>query len=210
MRGLLFVIAVFFVALWNLALPSPKASAVDPAMLKEQLAEVESLEALHARLLLVEASDKEQYKEIDELRNKVDAITASVAELSKPVAKVEPVKPAPVVKVETPRVSVAVGGYSQPDGYKSQWTYPGDIATHVSTVHGISAAGKSKEQLEKEHDAAHNATRVAVSTRSVVVATPYVQRSVTRSVTSNCPGGVCPTRTSVQVQVRRPLLLWRR
>jgi len=178
-RGLLFVVAVAFAALWNWALPVPQASAVDPSLIKEQLAEIESIEALHARILLVEESDKEQYKEIDELKNKVATLEAKLADLSKP-------KAAPVVTPKAPVVSN--GTHSQPDGYKSQWTYPGDIATHVSTVHGISTAGKTKEQLEREHDAAHNAIRSS----PVVMSQPIVRYAPQ----SNCPNGQCPTKPS--------------
>jgi hypothetical protein len=149
---------------------------------------VEQMEALPAKLKAMEqeiamgvAVNKAQYEEIDVINAKIDKLQALI---------VKP-KVAPVVTPKTPEVVVTKtqpkllqnGTHSQPDGYRSQWTYPGDIVTHVSTVHGIPTAGKSKEQLEREHDAAHN----AVVTRSVVVQRPQVVRS-------NCPGGVCPTQ----------------
>jgi hypothetical protein len=181
-----------------------------PSKLIEQMAELPAkLQQIDDSIALMQTIDGYHNEEIDKVNAKVDALEVKFAELSKPkvVEVAKPVPVAPVVKVETPRVSVAVGGYSQPDGYKSQWTYPGDIATHVNTVHGISVAGKSKEQLEREHDAAHNGSRVSVATQSVVVSRPLVQRSVTRTVSSNCPGGVCPS-PSVSVRVWRPF--WRR
>jgi hypothetical protein len=147
---------------------------------------VEQMEALPAKLKAMEqeiamgvAVNKAQYEEIDVINAKIDKLQALIV---KPKA-IEPAKTPDVVVTKTQPKLLQNGTYSQPDGYKSQWTYPGDIVTHVSTVHGISTAGKSKEQLEREHDAAHN----AVVTRSVVVQRPQVVRS-------NCPGGVCPTQ----------------
>ena len=147
---------------------------------------VEQMEALPAKLKAMEqeiamgvAVNKAQYEEIDVINAKIDKLQALIV---KPKA-IEPAKTQEVVVTKTQPKLLQNGTHSQPDGYRSQWTYPGDIATHVSTVHGISVAGKSKEQLEREHDAAHN----AVVTRSVVVQRPQVVRS-------NCPGGVCPTQ----------------
>ena len=165
MRAIVCIIVVILV----IAALRP-ASAESPAQLPQKL--VEQMEALPSKLKAMEQSiqmgvavNKAQYEEIDAINAKIDKLQALI------------VKPK-----ESPKPA-ASGTYSQPDGYKSQWSYPGDIVTHVSTVHGISVAGKSKEQLEREHDAAHN----AVVTRSVVVPGPQVVRS-------NCPGGVCPTQ----------------
>jgi hypothetical protein len=84
------------------------------------------------------------------------------------------------VSVSTPAASVS--GYY--DG-TSQWTYPGDIRSHLATSHGTTAAaGMSKDQMESLHDSLHNATRYAPAPRQFVM--PRVQ--------SNCPGGVCPTQ----------------
>lgn len=81
--------------------------------------------------------------------------------------------------------SVTATGYY--DG-TSQWTYPGDIRSHLmSSNHNFTSsqlAGKSKDEMEAMHDAAHNATRVSV---------PQVQYQPMQS-TSSCPGGVCPTQ----------------
>ena len=92
------------------------------------------------------------------------------------------------VSVSTPTVStptVSVSGYY--DG-TSQWTYPGDIRSHLATSHGTTAtAGMSKNQMESLHDSLHNGTRQ--------VAQPV------RVQQSNCPGGVCP-------QPRRTLFRW--
>jgi hypothetical protein len=146
------------------------------------------MEALPAKLKAMEqeiamgvAVNKAQYEEIDVINAKIDKLQALIVKPK--VAPVVTPKTQEVVVTKTQPKLLQNGTHSQPDGYKSQWTYPGDIATHVSTVHGISVAGKSKEQLEREHDAAHN----AVVTRSVVVQRPQVVRS-------NCPGGVCPTQ----------------
>lgn len=220
MRGFFVIGAVGVAILWLLSgsqsQVEAKSTIEDPSLVAEQLAEVESLESLHARLLLVEESDKEQYKQIDDIQNNVASLEAKVSDLvtkstqnslqNKPVVeapkpKFEQVlpKPSPVVVRSTPVVStsgpVTNGTYYQADGYRSQWTYPGDIASHAASVHGISTAGKTKEQLEREHDAAHNGTRVYSSYQPV--ASSSVTRSVTRSqVRSNCPGGVCPTGPS--------------
>jgi hypothetical protein len=210
-RGFFIIGAIGVAILWLLS-GSPmqveaKSTIEDPALVAEQIAEIESLESLHARLLLVEESDKEQYKLIDELQSKVANLEAKVADLvtkstqnslqNKPVVeapkpKVEQVlpKPSPVVVKSGP---VTNGTYYQADAYRSQWTYPGDIASHAATVHGISTAGKTKEQLEREHDMAHNGTRVTYAP------VPSVVRSVVRyapQTRSSCPGGNCPTGPS--------------
>jgi hypothetical protein len=146
------------------------------------------MEALPAKLKAMEqeiamgvAVNKAQYEEIDVINAKIDKLQALIVKPK--VAPVVTPKAPDVVVTKTQPNLLQNGTHSQPDGYKSQWSYPGDIVKHVSTVHGISTAGKSKEQLEREHDAAHN----AVVTRSVVVQRPQVVRS-------NCPGGVCPTQ----------------
>lgn len=161
-----------------------------PSKLIEEMAAVpKKLESIESRVGLFEDAKLDQDQEIDELRSKVARLEAKLAELTKPKAEVLPV-PKPVVKPEPTKASVSNGTYSQPDGYKSQWTYPGDIATHVSTVHGISTAGKTKEQLEREHDAAHNATRSS----PVVMSQPIVRYAPQ----SNCPNGQCPTKPSTK------------
>jgi hypothetical protein len=179
MRALICIIVVILV----IAALRP-ASAESPSQLPPKL--VEQMEALPAKLKAMEqeiamgvAVNKAQYEEIDVINDKIDKLQALIV---KPKA-IETAKAQDVVVIKTQPNLLQNGTYSQPDGYRSQWTYPGDIVTHVSTVHGISVAGKSKEQLEREHDAAHN----AVVTRSVVVQRPQVVRS-------NCPGGVCPTQ----------------
>jgi hypothetical protein len=219
-RGFLFIGAIGVAILWLLS-GSPmqveaKSTIEDPALVAEQQAEIESLEALHARILLVEESDKEQYKQIDELQNKVASLEAKVSDFvtkstqnslqNKPVVeapkpKVEQVLPksSPAVVKAGPVVStsgpVTNGTYYQADAYRSQWTYPGDIASHAATVHGISTAGKTKEQLEREHDMAHNGTRVTYAPVPAVVRSTVRYAPQTRS---NCPGGVCPTQPTVR------------
>ena len=87
------------------------------------------------------------------------------------------------VSVSTP-VNYSSGYY---DG-TSQWTYPGDIRSHLASSHGTTAtAGMTKNQMESLHDSLHNGTRQ--------VAQPV------RVQQSNCPGGVCP-------QPRRTLFRW--
>ena len=61
----------------------------------------------------------------------------------------------------------------------SQWTYPGDIRSHLATSHGTTTtAGMSQDQMESLHDSLHNGTRR-------VVQPIRVNRT-------ECPGGVCP------------------
>ena len=78
----------------------------------------------------------------------------------------------------------------------SQWTYPGDIASHLQgSNHGVSASqlsGMSKDQMEALHDSLHNSTRS--SGQAVTVQS------------SSCPGGVCPQPTTRS----RGLFRWRR
>ncbi len=82
------------------------------------------------------------------------------------------------VPVESPRRRAIQTGYY--DG-RSQWTYPGDIASHLmGGNHGVSRprlAGMSKREMESLHDALHNGTK---------------RRLVTPQVRNNCPGGYCP------------------
>jgi hypothetical protein len=181
MRALVCIIVVILV----IAALRP-ASAESPSQLPQKL--VEQMEALPSKLRQIEQSiqmgvavNKAQYEEIDVINDKIAKLESLI---TKPKATPVVTPKAPdVVVTKTQSKLLQNGTHSQPDGYKSQWTYPGDIVTHVSTVHGISVAGKSKEQLEREHDAVHN----AVVARSVVVQRPQVVRS-------NCPGGVCPTQ----------------
>ena len=189
MRALVCIIVAILV--FVLLQPREVESASKPAELPTKLAE--QMEALPAELAEIkeaiainETVDKAQYEEIDKLSDKIDKLESLVTKMGpqkQPASVNQVAAQTKAVVKELKPVPVAIGTYTQPDGYKSQWTYPGDIATHAATVHGISVAGKSKEQLEREHDAAHNAT----VTRSVVVQRPQVVRST-------CPGGVCPTQ----------------
>ena len=66
------------------------------------------------------------------------------------------------------------------------WTWPGDLAQHVSTTHGVDVSGMSFSDLRATHDNIHNGQRgyqAAMPTRRV----QYVRRSG-----SYCPGGNCP------------------
>ena len=66
------------------------------------------------------------------------------------------------------------------------WTWPGDLATHLSTTHGVDVSGMSFSDLKATHDNLHNGQRgfqAAMPTRRV----QYVRRSG-----SYCPGGNCP------------------
>lgn len=66
------------------------------------------------------------------------------------------------------------------------WTWPGDLASHLSTTHGVDVSGMSFSDLRATHDNLHNGQRgyqAAMPTRRV----QYVRRSV-----SYCPGGNCP------------------
>lgn len=66
------------------------------------------------------------------------------------------------------------------------WTWPGDLAQHLSTTHGVDVSGMSFTDLRATHDNLHNGQRgyqAAMPTRRV----QYVRRSG-----SYCPGGNCP------------------
>lgn len=219
MRALVCIIVVILLAIAMRPVEAqvPAKQAELPQKLVEQMAALPAkLQEIDQSIKMGEAVDKSQYEEMDRLTDKIEKLEAKVSDLvtkstqnslqnktvaEAPKPKVEQVlpKPSPVVVKSGPVVStsgpVTNGTYHQADAYRSQWTYPGDIASHAATVHGISTAGKTKEQLEREHDAAHNGTRVYSS--YVPVSSSSVTRSVTRSqVRSNCPGGVCPTGPS--------------
>ena len=93
----------------------------------------------------------------------------------------------------------------------SHWSYPGSIDDHLRTGHGIAnVSGMSHEDQLTLHDSLHQSTPVPVQSSVQVVqqtvprfipqALPKVQRtSVSKTVrTQNCPGGVCPTNSSLQ------------
>lgn len=73
--------------------------------------------------------------------------------------------------------------------YRARWTYPSTIEDHMASDHGVSVAGKTKEQLLAEHDAIHDGIGPVHSTRSATV-------TRSRSTYSSCPEGVCPTPQS--------------
>ncbi len=70
------------------------------------------------------------------------------------------------------------------------WSYPGEIGNHLAKDHGVSTAGMTREQQLQLHDSLHEGTQVVVRSSQPVM--PVVSYP-----TSNCPGGVCPTSTSV-------------
>jgi hypothetical protein len=180
MRALLVLVLVAIFAVGSIIQQAESGQPSLPPKLVEQMEALPAkLKAMEQEIAMGVAVNKAQYEEIDVINDKIAKLESLIV---KPKA-IEPAKTPEVVVTKTQPNLLQNGTYSQTDGYRSQWTYPGDIVTHVSTVHGISVAGKSKEQLEREHDAAHN----AVVTRSVVVQRPQVVRS-------NCPGGVCPTQ----------------
>lgn len=70
---------------------------------------------------------------------------------------------------------------------RAHWSYPGDIASHLATGHGQATAGMTREQMLDLHDALPEQARGTT-------------RTVARVTTSNCPGGVCPTRTTTNTR----------
>lgn len=116
------------------------------------------------------------------------------------VMKSEPVVTGPV-KVAGSRWNV-----------EGNWNYStAEIARHLEQVHGISAAGYSKSQLEAMHDNLHNgypamgyssapkATTYSAPTKTYSQPTTYTTRTglfgakrTYRTYSSSCPGGVCP------------------
>jgi len=47
----------------------------------------------------------------------------------------------------------------------NHWSYPGDISSHLQTVHGRSVSNLSIEQQLSLHDSLHQSTRSVVTTR---------------------------------------------
>ena len=129
--------------------------------------------------------------------------------------------PAPPPKVTVTQSVAPVKTSSGP-----HWTYPGDITSHLqSDKHGyIDTTGMTIEQQLSLHDSLHNTAKASVKpasstttytysypvsslpmstqTTSSSYSGPLVQRS--RTTTSSCPGGVCPTRPQ-----SRGLFRWR-
>lgn len=59
-----------------------------------------------------------------------------------------------------------------------EWTWPGDLETHLRETHGVSTASTALSSVK------------------------FMSSSVSRPV-SNCPNGVCPTRRRVTIRSRR-------
>ena len=163
-------------------------------------------------LAIEAASSKESLTVVEKPEPVKTAPPAKVVTTTKPV-----VLPAPTVVYSQPtRVTYSQPTpvtYSQPvpiqrtvsntsSGYydgTSQWTYPGDIRSHLQGTHGVgNTAGMTKNQMEALHDSLHNGSRSVSRSRTVT-------RSVQQSA---CPGGVCPSPS--YAPVRRGIFGWRR
>lgn len=100
------------------------------------------------------------------------------------MAEIESRIPKPIVEAVKSATVEAV-----PSTYKARWTHPSTIEDHMAFDHGVSVAGKTKEQLLAEHDAIHDGIGPVHSTRAATV-------TRSRSTYSSCPDGVCPTPQS--------------
>lgn len=62
------------------------------------------------------------------------------------------------LKLKENRESFTSWTFERPDGYRSGWTYPGDIRAHLLDDHGLASVnGMTKEECEQLHDNLHNA-----------------------------------------------------
>jgi hypothetical protein len=59
---------------------------------------------------------------------------------------------------------------------RGQWSYPGDVYSHLASTHGVNASGMSLQQAESLHSSLHEQT--AMVSRSYVVGQPV--RNVVR------------------------------
>ena len=87
-------------------------------------------------------------------------------------------------QTETPRSIDLVGLHNQLHG-GGNWTWPGDLATHLQTTHGVMLNGNQPSYVGSQ----------TYRSRSVVRSVPYRSTGVWRSRSvsrSSCPSGNCP------------------
>lgn len=107
----------------------------------------------------------------------VGAVTASYGSTGSSVATYS----VPAVGTAVSRQVTRSAGIVRPavtrTAYRARWTHPGTIESHMANDHGISVAGKTREQLLAEHDAIHDVigpvSRTATS--PVIRTSPVVQ-----------------------------------
>lgn len=99
----------------------------------------------------------------------------------------------PEATPEPPKPRKAAQAKYGPLGASSpEWTWPGDIYSHLRSTHGVSPEGLSHREAVVLHNRLHNAQA------------PARAQPVYR-VQSSCPGGVCPLPTRVQPRPRTGL-----
>jgi hypothetical protein len=82
--------------------------------------------------------------------------------------------------------------HNQLHGGRGQWTWPGDLATHLATVHGVTAGGQ--QPVSGSFFPVQRQSAV-LNSRSTVRSNSFGSRFVGRSRTSarqSCPTGRCP------------------
>lgn len=105
------------------------------------------------------------------------AMFRPVAVVTGPIA----LEPIPVRRTVVRRSYVGYGSVP------SQWTWPGDLASHLSRSHGVNTAGMSASQMAQLHDSLHNGgSRMRYS--STVSPRRGIFRTVFRGGCPNCGG----------------------
>lgn len=151
----------------------------------------------------IPTSNCENDSRFDAIADQNESIENKLRELELRVSKLEKLQTQPVASAKVDQATVGSGSASSRPvvsntvsapvvvSSSSHWTYPGDIASHLSTTHGQDVSGLTTEQQLTLHDDLHEGRVVARSFSAPIVSSFSRSYSVQR--TSSCPGGVCPT-----------------
>jgi hypothetical protein len=78
-------------------------------------------------------------------------------------------EPTPKVETVTPKTQPPPAVPVKPN---YRWTYPGDLGSHLRSVHGVDILGMSRNEMLQKHDALHNAelaNKQAAPAQNIVV-----------------------------------------
>ena len=126
------------------------------------------------------------------ITNRLDVIESQTASLQRDVAELKQimlamsVKPQPTA-IDAPSPVKPVAARTQSEVSAEQ---------HLLSVHGISVSGMSLQEMERIHDDAHGGTGYHFPGMISLNTAIPVRQTIRYSGSSNCPNGVCPTRTT--------------
>ena len=73
------------------------------------------------------------------------------------------------------------------NGYTPHWTWPGNLAQHLRSTHGINTDGMSQDQMEQAHDRSHDG-----GFRANSAPVQHAFNGVFGRRRGGCPNGMCP------------------